>query len=379
MAVVALPSPHHHCGEAQKTTSTRRWLPWTQWLGEMWSPMPVVLWHGLGDSAYSEYMNHAKEELETMYPGIYVHIIALKETETEDRSATLFGNVNEQLEAVHEQLRAIPELRHGFDAIGFSQGGQFLRGYVERFNTPAVRNLITFGSQHMGITDLPICGPDDKLCKTVHRALQSNVYSDLVQSTIVIAQYFRDTRSVEQFEQYKQHNTFLYDINNEGPLKNVQYKRNLASLNKFVMVRFNQDETVVPSESAWFRAYEDPDKHRWNQTTPVPLRESEIYLNDWLGLAQLDRRGALEFHTCDGIHMHISPECKAMTIAKYVGRPRTGEWLQVWTKHASHCPHFMVAGVFIGAILWGAWLFQRRVRRQDAAAIQVTEQMSMKY
>ena len=33
-----------------------------------------------------------------------------------------FGDVNEQLELVNEQIGAIPELQDGFDAIGFSQG-----------------------------------------------------------------------------------------------------------------------------------------------------------------------------------------------------------------------------------------------------------------
>lgn len=61
-----------------------------------------------------------------------------------------YGNVNEQVDFVAEQIANITELKHGFDAIGFSQAGQFLRAYVERYNTPPVHNLITFGAQHMG-------------------------------------------------------------------------------------------------------------------------------------------------------------------------------------------------------------------------------------
>jgi hypothetical protein len=33
-----------------------------------------------------------------------------------------YGNVNEQVQLVSEQISAIPELQDGFDAIGFSQG-----------------------------------------------------------------------------------------------------------------------------------------------------------------------------------------------------------------------------------------------------------------
>lgn len=41
-----------------------------------------------------------------------------------------------------------------FDAIGFSQGGQLLRGVVERCGGEGglnVRNLITLGSQHVSL------------------------------------------------------------------------------------------------------------------------------------------------------------------------------------------------------------------------------------
>lgn len=33
-----------------------------------------------------------------------------------------YGNVDEQLEGVAQQLADVPELQGGFDAIGFSQG-----------------------------------------------------------------------------------------------------------------------------------------------------------------------------------------------------------------------------------------------------------------
>lgn len=33
-----------------------------------------------------------------------------------------YGNVNKQIEFVADQLASLPELKNGFDAIGFSQG-----------------------------------------------------------------------------------------------------------------------------------------------------------------------------------------------------------------------------------------------------------------
>ena len=45
-------------------------------------------------------------------------------------------------------------------------------------------------------------------------------------------------------------------------------------------------------------------------------------------IAALDKRGALRFHTCDGMHMQLSPACKELVFGQYVGRPRSpGRWL----------------------------------------------------
>lgn len=49
-----------------------------------------------------------------------------------------------------QQLKDVDELHGGFDAIGYSQGGIFLRSYIEKCNDPPVKRLITFGSPHNG-------------------------------------------------------------------------------------------------------------------------------------------------------------------------------------------------------------------------------------
>ena len=289
------------------------------WL--MRHPRPVVVWHGLGDAAHSDWMERTKQELEAMHPGIFVYVVALQPSVWSDRRASFWGHVPTQVEQVHAQLQGVPELQHGFDAVGFSQGGQFLRAYVERFNDPPVRRLLTFGSQHMGITDLPACGPHDPVCHTVHSALATHVYSDYAQRHIVTAQYFRDTRTPEQFAQYHAKNSFLHDINNEGAHKNATYKAHMLQLDSFVMVQFTDDATVIPSNSSWFEAFPDPEPDAPPALTTVPLRESQLYRDDWIGLRELDRRGALVFRTCAGAHMHLSDECRAATWGRFLGPP----------------------------------------------------------
>ena len=158
------------------------------------------------------------------------------------------------------------------------------------------------------------------------RHIEQATYTDHAQTHMVVAQYFRDTRTPERFEEYVAHSRFLRDINNEGAAKNASYKEGLQRLEQFVMVRFSHDTTVLPPESAWFGAHSVPADGQ--PARPVPLRQSDVYVRDWLGLAALDKRGALRFHTCDGMHMQLSPACKELIFGQYVGRPRSpGRWL----------------------------------------------------
>lgn len=210
---------------------------------------PIVVWHGLGDSAYAEGMQEFAKELREAFPGIYVHVVALGQDATSDQRAGFFGNVNDQVSTVCTDLSAVPELANGFDAVGFSQGGQFLRAYVERCNAPQVRNLITFGSQHQGISDLPACKPGDFFCRLAEGALRGGIYTDYAQSNLVTAQYYRDSKSQENYQRYLEANYFLTDINNEKKEgRNATYKANLEKLDNFVMLMFDKD-TVSPSVS----------------------------------------------------------------------------------------------------------------------------------
>ena len=85
---------------------------------------------------------------EKIHPGTFTYIIRLDEDASSDRTATFFGNLTLQIDQVCSDLASHPILSTApaVDALGFSQGGQFLRGYVERCNNPPVRSLVTFGS-----------------------------------------------------------------------------------------------------------------------------------------------------------------------------------------------------------------------------------------
>lgn len=274
------------------------------------TPLPLVIWHGLGDTFNGDGIKRVGELAEEINPGTFVYSIALGNDASTDRSATFFGNVTEQIDAVCQLLAAHPILSTApaVDAIGFSQGGQFLRGYIERCNFPPVRSLVTFGSQHNGIVKFKACGDSDWVCKAAMALLRFNTWSSFVQARLVPAQYYRDP---EDYDQYLEHSNFLADINNERILKNVTYKENLASLTNFVMYLFEDDTTVVPKETSWFEEV--------NGTETIPLRARKLYTEDWIGLRDLDRKGGLKFRSITGEHMNISEQTINETISDFFG------------------------------------------------------------
>jgi palmitoyl-protein thioesterase len=287
-------------------------------------PLPLLIWHGLGDNYAADGLHTVGDLANATNPGTYVYYIRLDEDAGSDRTATFLGNVTEQIAQVctdistHEVLSRAP----GLNALGFSQGGQFLRGLIERCgDTIKIRNLVTFGSQHNGIAKYQICKDGDWLCKSYVGLLKANTWGTWVQGHLVPSQYFKATNDStgEPAEEYLDNSNFLADINNERVLKNVTYAKNLAALDNFVMYLFEDDETVIPKESGWF-AYTNGTDGK-----VTGLRDREIYKEDWIGLRKLDEKGGLHFETTEGGHMTLGDEILTTVFTKWFGRDR-GSW-----------------------------------------------------
>lgn len=273
--------------------------------------LPIVVWHGLGDDCCSD--KGMKKFIKTLQAATQrpVYTIRIGKNAQEDRWNSLFGDANEQVVQVCADLRRIEALKSGFDAVGISQGGQLLRAYVERCNTPPVRRLITIGSQHYGVISPPGCLIDEDKdevraewelkypkCDWWKRLLTSPfiIYSTSVQRNVLPAQYYRDPKHLGL---YLSRNHFLADINNERGIKRLQYKLNVMSLEKFVMYKFEEDRVVVPPESSWFG-------HVDENRNLIRMRDSALYNEDWIGLRELDAAGKLVESTIAGPHMNIT-------------------------------------------------------------------------
>ena len=287
-------------------------------------PLPLLIWHGLGDRYDADGLHTVGELAAKIHTGTQVHYIRVSDDGSDDQRATFFGNITQQSEEICSSLAANKNLTDPVsgivraDALGFSQGGQFLRGLVERCEALSVRSLVTFGSQHNGIAQFQRCGTWDLLCKGAVALVGSNAWTDYVQSHVVPAEYYREVNKTTGLptEGYLEHSHFLADINNEREEKKGVYKERLAKLEKFVMVVFEDDKTVVPKESGWFAEV--------NETSGVvtELREREIYKEDWIGLKKLDEKGGLVFESVEGEHMALKKRDLERTFKKYFGAER---------------------------------------------------------
>eukprot|EP01147_Barroeca_monosierra_P000416 gene416-7857_t len=286
---------------------------------------PTVLWHGM---TYTSTLK-GRHLLQSLFDGVDQKRNRKKLTrrlrlQIEDEFQGFFGNVNDQVDYICRKLKNDPDLRAGFNAVGFSQGGQmidkaeqflpivlsvycrsfeakFLRAYVQRCNDPPVYNLVSMGGQHMGVSDFPYCtATNTTLCELMAEALTIGAYVDGIRNYSVQAQYFR---SSYDYGKYLEKNIFLADLNNEHATKNRTYKKNLVSLNKFVMVEFTKDTMVVPRDSEVFGAFANG-----TMDHVIPMRQQPIYTEDWIGLKELDASNRLIELNCPGNHLEFSME-----------------------------------------------------------------------
>ncbi|XP_042194300.1 palmitoyl-protein thioesterase 1 isoform X1 [Callorhinchus milii] len=275
------------------------------------APPPLVIWHGMGDSCCNPLsMGFIKKLVEQKIPGIYVLSLEIGSSITEDMKNSFFMNVNDQVKLVCDVLSKDEKLQKGYNAMGFSQGGQFLRAVAQRCPSPAMFNLITFGGQHQGVYGLPHCpGESSHICDWIRNMLNTGAYRSAVQDHLVQAEYWHDPLNEDL---YRNKSIFLADINQERAI-NQSYKDNLMKLKKFIMVKFLQDSMVDPVDSEWFGFYKVGQAKE-----TYTLKESVLYKEDRLGLKTMDKAGKLQFLTVDGDHLQFSEEWFITNIIPYL-------------------------------------------------------------
>nr|XP_054772939.1 palmitoyl-protein thioesterase 1-like [Lytechinus pictus] len=275
------------------------------------SSLPLVIWHGMGDSCCNPLsMGSIKSLVEKNIPGIYVNSLEIGSNIIDDMANGFFMDGFTQIKFACDIIAKDPKLKNGYNAIGFSQGGQFLRAVAQICPNPPMNNLISAGGQHQGVYGFPRCpGDNSTLCNLARELLNMGAYDKFVQENLVQAQYWHDPLNEAEYRQYSR---FIAIINQENSV-NETYKKNLVKLNKFVMVMFGKDTMVEPKESEWFGFYVPG-----NTSDVYTLRESKLYIQDKLGLKQMDADKKLVFLTAPGDHLQFTDEWFEANLIPYM-------------------------------------------------------------
>jgi palmitoyl-protein thioesterase len=233
---------------------------------------PIVLLHGIASDA-----ENTKELADWIGTTFNRPVFNIELGNGIDTSLT---PMSLQLDLLCKVIYDIPELESGFDFIGMSQGGLLARGYVEYCNVYKVFNLITLVSPHGGVF---YKSPILNFVK---------IYSPEMQKKYSFTNYWRNPID---YELYKKNSTYLSELNNERSINN-ENKKNIETLKNFVMVFSPFDTIVIPPQSAIFSLYD-------SNLDIIPIRDTDLYKQDWLGLQKLDKENKLWLYKTNCTHM----------------------------------------------------------------------------
>ena len=96
-------------------------------------------------------MESWKNRIQKHIPGVYIKSLMIGSSPGEDRDNGYLGGMPpiEQVDFACESIRNDPNLADGYNGIGISQGGLFLRAVAQK--CPGMKTLVSVGSPQQGI------------------------------------------------------------------------------------------------------------------------------------------------------------------------------------------------------------------------------------
>ena len=248
---------------------------------------PIAVFHGILESCdmpnTSKLVNDLKNDL-----GVHVECIEIGNGFLD----TIMKNMTSQVKEACEKINSNPNFQSKFNILGFSQGTLIGRYIIEKCQMKGqVMRYMSIDGPQMGIGSIPkiTCGT---FCDFLVNITVPIFYG--LSGRIAPADYFR-FKYDQQY--YMENNIFLKMLNNENEEKDEEIKKRFSSLEKVKLIKNNNDTTIVPRESSWFEFY-DFEGHNI-----IPLKESDFYIKDYIGLRKLDEEGKVTFATFRGEHI----------------------------------------------------------------------------
>jgi palmitoyl-protein thioesterase len=261
---------------------------------------PTVFMHGMGDSCFNEGMQHITK-MTGDHLGSYSVCIPTGPTLASDSNNGFFMTMDKNIEVFAAAIKNDTKLAGGFNAVGFSQGNSIIRGYIQKYNEPAVSTWLSVHGTVVGVASFPDCNPQGLLgpvCKLLDKFLVGPLaYTEFVQNRLFQADYFRDPRLVTS-KSYMA-NSQIAQWNNEGNKIDPTFSTNFAKTKRFAMIKALGDSMVYPHEGEHWGAFDSDGK------TLLTMKETEWYKKDLFGLKTADEAGKILFNTTKGNHLQF--------------------------------------------------------------------------
>jgi len=250
---------------------------------------PVVMMHGLGDAGSNPGMQSLAATVSNAYPGKVSVAV-----DVADGLMSFITPMQAQVDQFAAAVRADARFKNGFHLVGLSQGGLVARAYVEQYNDPPVRNLVTVSGVMNGVFNCPL---ELQIIPFVCQLFETDPYA--LNGILGFSEYFvlSQNRSL-----YLEGNPFLPPLNGQV-VANATFKSRFASLDRLVLGMALNDTVVYPKESEQFGGYE------WGtKDTVFTMRQAGFYANDTFGLRTLDEAGKVSLVQYEGDHLRFTDD-----------------------------------------------------------------------
>ncbi|XP_022158115.1 palmitoyl-protein thioesterase 1-like [Momordica charantia] len=215
----------------------------------------------------------------------------------------------EEIQIACDKVKELEYLREGFNIFAVFQGTLIARGLIQFCEgAPPVKNFISLAGPQAGVAAIPFCeNIFGILCPVIQAWFNGIVYTEEGQDFAAAATYYKLPNKIEEYLKYSR---FLPKLNNERPgERNSTYKERFSSLHNLVLLANENENVLIPKESAWFGYYKDG-----STEGILPAQEIDLYKEDWIGLRSLNEVGRVRFEQVPGAHAEASDE----TLSEFV-------------------------------------------------------------
>jgi palmitoyl-protein thioesterase len=141
--------------------------------------LPILIWHSAGETCCENEINSYAKFLKSLLgESVYIRSVRIGNSIDEDKVLSLFTHPFEQIQQVCEDIKNDARFKNGYNAIGLSQGGLFIRALVQQCDGPPARHLISLGGPQQGVFAYPQCARRfGAMCSTMQFTIEQLVYS----------------------------------------------------------------------------------------------------------------------------------------------------------------------------------------------------------